>query len=108
MTDTTKNSAPIAPTSTAPAVSSYAKPRVAKPENGTAVIKKNVAAGGATGSTAHRSNKKATGGAAYGITAKIPAYQPVEAGMVQGNGRLFAPAVNRTSPNFRDGINSQS
>ena len=99
MTDTTKNSAPIAPTSTAPAV---------KPENGTAVIKKNVAAGGATGSTAHRSNKKATGGAAYGITAKIPAYQPVEAGMVQGNGRLFAPAVNRTSPNFRDGINSQS
>jgi hypothetical protein len=104
MKDSTKNSAPIAPTSTAPAVSSSAKARVAKPENGTAVIKKNVAAGGATGSTAVRSNKKATGGAAYGITAKIPAYKATEAGMVQGNGRLFTPAVNRTAPNFQDGM----
>jgi hypothetical protein len=27
-----------------------------------------------------------------------------EAGATQGNGRIFAPAINRTAPNFKDGM----
>ena len=100
--DSTKNPAPIAPTS-ASGVPAAAKARVAKPESGTAVKKKNTASGGATGSTARRSHVKATGGAAYGVRVKIPAYKASEAGSVQGNGRLFSPAVKRTAPNFWDG-----
>jgi hypothetical protein len=108
MTDSTKNSAPIAPASTAPADGVGTKARVAMPEVGTLVKKKNTASGGAGGTTGARKNVKATGGAAYGITAKIPAYKSPEAGATQGNGRLFQAAVKRTAPNFRDGINSQS
>ena len=40
---------------------------------------------------------------AYGITAKMPAYQDPQVGPTQGNGRLFSPAVNRTAPNFQAG-----
>jgi hypothetical protein len=108
MKDSTKNSAPIAPASTEPKVGCCAKPNVAKPSAGTLVHKKNTASGGAGGTTGARSNKQATGGAAYGITAKIPAYKSPEAGATQGNGRLFQAAVKRTAPNFRDGISSQS
>lgn len=100
--DSTKNKAPIAPTS-ASGVPAAAKARVAKPESGTLVKKKNTASGGATGSTARRKNTLASGGAAYGIKVKIPAYKASEAGMVQGNGRLFSPAIKRTAPNFWDG-----
>jgi hypothetical protein len=110
MTDSIKNSAPLAPASTAPVDGVATKARNASgTETGGKLVKKgNAAAGGATGSTGNRSAKKATGGAAYGITAKIPAYKSPEAGPTQGNGRLFQAAVNRTAPNFRDGINSQS
>ena len=45
---------------------------------------------------------KKLGDRAYGITAKMPAYKSTEAGLVQGNGRLFKSAINRTAPNFRD------
>jgi hypothetical protein len=106
MTDSIKNPSPIAPSSTAPG--SAPKARVAMPEVGTLVKKKNTASGGATGSTARRSNKTATSGAAYGITAKIPAYKSPEAGATQANGRLFQAAVKRTAPNFQDGVSSQS
>lgn len=95
-----KNPAPIAPVATSPSTPTAATAKAAMPEYGTKVLKKNTAAGGATGTTGHRSHKTATGGAAYGITAKIPAYQPTEAGMVQGNGRLFASAIKRTAANF--------
>lgn len=101
--DSTKNSAPIAPVATSPSASTAATAKAAMPEKGTAVAKKNKAAGGATGSTARRSNKTATSGAKYGITVKIPAYKSPEAGAVQGNGRLFSPAIKRTAPNFWDG-----
>lgn len=103
MKDSSKNSAPIAPASTAPSVSASAKPRVSKPEKGTLVKKGNSASGNNWGTTGNRSNKTATSGASYGVKVNIPAYKPTEAGMVQGNGRLFAPAVNRTAPNFWDG-----
>lgn len=109
MTDSTKNSAPIAPASTAPKTSSSATPRVTTPSAGTLVKKKNTAAGDPYAQAKpSRKNVQATGGAAYGITAKIPAYKSPEAGATQGNGRLFQAAVKRTAPNFRDGIDSQS
>lgn len=56
-----------------------------------------------------RANKKATGKATYGgIKVSIPKYAAPEAGMTQGNGRLFTAAVRRTAPNFKEGISSQS
>jgi hypothetical protein len=96
--DSSKNPAPIAPTS-ASGVPAAAKARVAKPESGTAVKKKNTASGNNWGKKANRSNKTATGGASYGIRVKIPAYKATEAGATQGNGRLFSPAIKRTAPN---------
>jgi len=109
MTDSIKNPAPIAPASTTPVDGVGTKARNASGETtGTLVKKKNTASGGAGGTTGARKNVKATSGAAYGITAKIPAYKSPEAGATQGNGRLFQAAVKRTAPNFRDGINSQS
>ena len=67
-----KNSAPLAPTSTG--AGSAPKTIAPKPEKGTLVKKKNTAAGGATGTTGNRSHVKATGGASYGIKAKMPAH----------------------------------
>ena len=113
MTDSTKNSAPIAPASTAPAdgVATKARNASGSATGGTLVKKTGNAKGGTdpyTQAKPARKNVKATGGAAYGITAKIPAYKSPEAGATQGNGRLFQAAVKRTAPNFRDGISSQS
>lgn len=51
-----------------------------------------------------RSNVKATGGAAYGIKTKMPAWKDPQIGATQGNGRLFTAAVNRTKPNFDAGM----
>lgn len=100
--DSTSNPAPLAPTS-ASGVPAAAKATVAKPEKGTAVAKKNTAAGNNWGKKANRKNKTASGGAAYGIKVTIPAYKSPEAGATQGNGRLFSPAIKRTAPNFWDG-----
>jgi len=107
MSDSTKNPSPIAPSSTAPG--SAPKAKVTAPTGGTLVKKKGAQAGDpAKMAKPSRSNVKATGGAAYGITAKIPAYKSPEAGATQSNGRLFQAAVKRTAPNFKDGVNSQS
>jgi len=103
----TKN---IAPNSTEPSVSSSAKARVAMPEKGTLVKKKNTAAGDpyaqAKPSRSHVLSPNAGGrnGATYGIKAKMPSYTLPEAGATQGNGRLIASAVNRSRPNFQDSI----
>jgi len=51
-----------------------------------------------------RSNIKAMGGAAYGIRTSMPSYVDPQIGVTQGNGRMFTPAVNRTKPNFEDGM----
>lgn len=107
MTDSTKNPAPIAPSSTAPG--SAPKARVAKPEVGTLVKKKGAQAGDpAKMAKPSRTKITATSGAKYGINVSIPAYKSSEAGATQGNGRLFQAAVKRTAPNFKDGVSSQS
>jgi hypothetical protein len=43
-------------------------------------------------------------GAAYGITARFGVATAPEAGMTQASGRLFKSVINRTRPNFDDGI----
>lgn len=97
----------LAPTSDAHPDS--AKPRVAAPEKGTLVKKKNVATGGATGTTGARKNvlsPNAGGrnGATYGINVKFSATVAPEAGETQANGRLLKPAMNRQSPDFAAGM----
>lgn len=110
MKDSIKNSAPIAPSSTAPANGMGTKARNASGETtGTLEVKKGAqAANPATQAKPARSAKLATGGAAYAIKAKIPAYKSPEAGATQANGRLFQAAVKRTAPNFEAGVSSQS
>lgn len=106
MTDSKANKKPIAPASTEPSVSSSAKARVAAPEKGTLVKKKNTAAGDPyqqpVGKRAYSGYERK--GAAYGIRASIPAYVSPEAGATQGNGRLISAAVNRSRPNFQDAV----
>jgi hypothetical protein len=101
-----KNSAPIAPTSTG--AGSAPKTIAPKPEKGTLVKKKNTAAGGATGSTAHRSHVKATGGASYGIKAKMPAHTEPAAGHTQANGKIIPAATKRSAPNFKAGMSEMA
>ena len=103
--DSTKNSAPIAPTSAEPSNAAGAKPVVAKPLKGTLIKKKNTAAGDPYGmDKPSRTKVTATGGARYGIRVKYQASTAPEAGATQSNGRLFKSAINRTSPNFKDGM----
>jgi hypothetical protein len=49
-------------------------------------------------------NVKHRTGASYGIRTSMPAWKDPHIGPVQGNGRLFTAAVNRTKPNFDSGI----
>jgi hypothetical protein len=105
--DTKKNPAPIAPTSAEPSNAAGAKPVVAKPLKGTLVKKTGNAKGGTdpyTQAKPSRTKVTATGGARYGIRVMFQKSTAPEAGATQGNGRLFASAVNRTSPNFKDGM----
>jgi hypothetical protein len=105
--DTKKNPAPIAPTSAEPSNAAGAKPVVAKPLKGKLVKKTGNAKGGTdpyTQAKPSRTFVTATGGARYGIRVGMGAMQVApEAGATQGNGRLFASATNRTSPNFKAG-----
>ena len=50
-----------------------------------------------------RTHNKATSGAAYGVTAKMPKQTSPEAAFVQGNGKIIPPATNRSRPNFQAG-----
>jgi hypothetical protein len=50
-----------------------------------------------------RSNVKAKGTRAYGITASMPSYKDPAAGATQANGRVFTAALNRQAPNFSSG-----
>ena len=103
--DSKKNPAPIAPTSTEPSNATGSKPRVAMPEKGTLVKKKNTAAGDPTKmSKPSRTKTTATSGARYGIRVKFQKTVAPEAGATQGNGRLLPSAVNRSAPNFKAGI----
>jgi len=103
--DTKKNPAPIAPTSAEPSNASGSKPRVAMPEKGTLVKKKNTAAGDPTKmAKPSRTKITATSGARYGIRVKFQKSTAPEAGATQGNGRILSSAVNRSAPNFKDGM----
>jgi hypothetical protein len=81
------------------------------PERGTLIKKKNTAAGDPYAqpkpSRANVLSPNAAGrnGATYGIRVGAGAAQVApEAGMTQGNGRLVKSAVNRSRPNFQDGM----
>lgn len=111
MKDSTKNSAPIAPDSTAPTASSSAKPRYSAPEKGTLVKKTGNAKGGtdpykqAKPSRANvMSTEAKNGGARYGIRVAFQRTTAPEAGATQGNGRIFASAVARQKPDFSAGM----
>lgn len=78
--------------------------RVAKPEKGTAVKKKNTASGGATGATAHRGNVKASNRPSYGIKTTFQKQVAPEAGHTQANGRIIHGAKNAEAVSFSSGI----
>lgn len=111
MKDSTKNSKPLAPASTAPVATSSAKPRYSAPERGTLIKKKNTAAGDPYAqpkpSRTFVTSPDARGrnGASYGIRVGIGASQVApEAGMTQSNSRIVRPAMNRQRPSFQEGM----
>ena len=107
MKDSTKNSKPLAPVSTGPTASSSAKPRVAMPERGTLIKKKNTAAGDPYAqpkpSRKFVTSQGARGGARYGISVNYTASIDPSAGATQSNGRIIKSAKNRQSPSFSEG-----
>ena len=112
MKDSTKNSKPLAPASTAPTASSSAKARTSAPERGT-LIKKTGNAKGATDPYVQAKpsrtfvdspNARGRNGATYGIRVKHSATVAPEAGATQANGRIIGPAMNRQRPSFQDGM----
>lgn len=103
--DSTKNKAPIAPTSTAPSNASGAKPRYSKPERGVLVKKKNTASGDPYKmAKPSRTNVKATSGARYGVRVKFQASTAPEAGATQANGRILPSAMKAQAPSFKAGV----
>jgi len=105
MKDSIKSAKTIAPSSTAPTASSSAKAKVAMPEKGTLVKKKNTAAGDPTKMAKPSRNKvTASSGARYGIRVKFQKSTAPEAAATQGNGRLLPSSVKRSAPNFSAGM----
>jgi hypothetical protein len=109
MKDSTKNPT-IADASTAPKASSSAKPRVAMPERGTLVKKKNTAAGDPyaqpkpSRTFVTSPNAQGRNGATYGIKVGFNAHVSPEAAATQSNGRILGPAMNRQRPSFQSGM----
>jgi hypothetical protein len=109
MKDSTKNKAPIAPTSIAPSNATGSKPRVAMPEKGKLMKKKNTAAGDPY-KQPKPSRKNILGpdaghaGARYGIRVKFQRSIAPEAGLTQANGRLLPSAIKSQKPNFGAGM----
>lgn len=110
-TDSTKNKAPIAPTSSKPSNASGSKPTVAPVLKGTLVKKKNTAAGDPTkGPTNRRSNVTSEGarnGARYGVRVGFQKQVAPEAGATQANGRIISSPINRQRPNFQEGAHEE-
>ena len=106
-TDSNKNPAPIAPTSTAPG--NAAKHTVAPVEKGTLVKKKNTAAGDPT-KMAKPSRKftTATSGARYGVRVKFQKTEAPEAGATQANGRILPSAMKAQAPSFNAGMSDHN
>lgn len=105
--DSTKNSAPLAPTSASAANATGAKPaKVAAPLKGKLMKKTGNAKGGTDPyrqPMPSRPTKAATGGARYGVRVNFQKSVAPEASATQANGRIIAAAVNRVAPNFSDG-----
>jgi hypothetical protein len=80
-----------------------------KPLKGKLMPKKNTAAGDPY-AQAKPSRKfvKGTSAKQYGITTKMPSYVDPQIGPTQGNGRIVRSAINRTLPNFTDGISDHN
>ena len=110
MKDSTKNSKPIAPASAEPSNATGSKPRVAMPERGTLIKKKNTASGDPYSqpkpprSNVIGPNVRGRNGATYGIKVKFQATTAPEAGATQANGRIIGPAMNRQRPSFQEGM----
>jgi hypothetical protein len=100
MKDSSKNPKPLssdaAPTAGKPA-------RVAKPERGKLVAKKNTASGNNWGTKANKTHSVVRSGAKYGVTAKMSGGNAPEAGKTLANGIIIPPSVNRTRSNFSAG-----
>jgi hypothetical protein len=78
------------------------------PERGKLVKKKNTAAGNNWGKTGVKPRVKVTSRSEHGIPAKMPAWKDPQIGPTQGSGRLFKAAINRTAPNFTDGMSDHN
>lgn len=111
MKDSTKNSKPIAPASTAPTASSSAKPNYKAPERGTLWKKTGNAKGGTDPYKQPKpsrpnvmSTEAKNAGARYGVRVAFQRTVAPEAGATQGNGRIFASAVARQKPEFGAGM----
>ena len=106
--DSKKNPAPIAPTSAEPSNATGSKPRVAMPEKGKLMKKTGNAKGGTDPYKQAKPSRKFVtverAGARYGIRVGFQKSVAPEAGATQGNGRIIASAVNRSRPNFNDGM----
>lgn len=108
--DSKKNPAPIAPVSAGTENASGLKFKTpsASPKAGTLVKKKGAqAADPYKQAKPSRKNVKHAGatsyGARYGVGVKMNATIAPEAGATQSNGRIFASAIKRQSPNFQAG-----
>ena len=103
--DSTKNKAPIAPTSAAPSNAAGSKPRVAPVEKGTLVKKKGAQSGDPTKmAKPSRTKVTATSGARYGVRVKFQKSTSPEAGKTQANGKILPAAINRQAPSFSAGM----
>jgi hypothetical protein len=81
----------------------------AKPEKGTLVAKKNVAAADpAVQNQGTRSNRAYAGqerlGAAYGVKASYAPQKDPSAGATQANGRIVNPSVTRQKDSWSEGL----
>jgi hypothetical protein len=104
-TSSKKNPAPIAPTSAEPSNATGSKPRVAMPERGKLMKKKNTAAGDPYKmAKPSRTFVKATSGARYGVRVKFQKSEAPEAGATQANGRILPSAMKAQAPNFSAGM----
>ena len=109
MKDSIKNNKPIAPTSAAPSNATGSKPRVAMPEKGTLVKKKNTASGDPTRMAKPSRTKVISpdathAGARYGIRVMFQQTVAPEAGATQGNGRILPSSMKRQAPSFNEGM----
>lgn len=105
MKDSTKNPKPITKEASVGSAASVKDASSAPSKNTTLVKKKGAQAGDPTRmAKPSRTSTTATGGARYGVTVKMSGGVAPEAGMTQGNGRLFSASVKRSKPNFSDGM----